>query len=105
MTGIAPASSQAWLDLTGAQNRSASGTEGNGVIGEDPTATKDMFLQLLVTQLKNQNPLNPADGTEFLAQLSQFTGVEQMLGMRQQLESIHDLLANATTTESTGETN
>lgn len=58
----------------------------------DPVATKQMFLQLLVSQIKNQNPLNPADPAEFLGQLTQFTAVEQMLEMRQQLEAIRGLL-------------
>jgi flagellar basal-body rod modification protein FlgD len=58
----------------------------------DPAATKQMFLQLLVTQIKNQNPLNPADPAEFLSQLTQFTSVEQMLEMRRQLEAIRGLL-------------
>jgi flagellar basal-body rod modification protein FlgD len=57
-------------------------TVGNSV------ATKENFLQLLVAQIKNQNPLNPADGTQFLSQLSQFTEMEQMLGMRQDLQAI-----------------
>jgi flagellar basal-body rod modification protein FlgD len=57
-----------------------------------PVATKQMFLQLLVSQIKNQNPLNPADPAEFLSQLTQFTAVEQMLEMRQQLEAIRELL-------------
>lgn len=51
-------------------------------------ATKEVFLELLVSQIKNQNPLNPMDGTEFLGQLSQFTQVEQTLGMRQDLARI-----------------
>lgn len=51
-------------------------------------ATKEVFLQLLVSQIKNQNPLNPMDGAEFLGQLSQFTQVEQTLGMRQDLAQI-----------------
>jgi flagellar basal-body rod modification protein FlgD len=58
----------------------------------DPAATKQMFLQLLVSQIKNQNPLNPADPAEFLSQLTQFTSVEQMLEMRQHLEAIRGLL-------------
>jgi flagellar basal-body rod modification protein FlgD len=61
----------------------------------DPAATKQMFLQLLVTQIKNQNPLNPADPAEFLSQLTQFTSVEQMLEMRQQLEAIRELLESS----------
>lgn len=56
--------------------------------GAGSLATKEVFLQLLVSQIKNQNPLNPMDGTEFLGQLSQFTQVEQTLGMRQDLAKI-----------------
>ncbi|WPN59457.1 flagellar hook assembly protein FlgD [Pseudomonas sp. P9_31] len=37
---------------------------------------KDAFLQLLVTQLKNQNPLDPQDNSEFVAQLAQFSSLE-----------------------------
>ncbi len=39
----------------------------------DPTVNKQTFLKLLVTQIKNQNPLNPTDGTQFLSQLAQFS--------------------------------
>lgn len=78
---------QNWLDLTQAETKPKT-EDKNG-----PEATKQMFLQLLVTQIKSQNPLNPADATEFVGQLSQFTGVEQMLAMRQELESIHGILA------------
>lgn len=51
-------------------------------------ATKENFLQLLVAQIKHQNPLNPQDGAQFLSQLSQFTEMEQMLGMRQDIAAI-----------------
>ncbi|MFN0102131.1 MAG: flagellar hook assembly protein FlgD [Bryobacteraceae bacterium] len=64
-------------------------TAGNNV------ATKDNFLQLLVAQIKHQNPLNPADGTQFLSQLSQFTEMEQMLGMRQDMAAIRASLETA----------
>ena len=54
----------------------------------DPMATEQTFLQLLVAQLKNQNPLQPQDGTQFVAQLAQFSSVEQEVQMRQDLDSI-----------------
>jgi flagellar basal-body rod modification protein FlgD len=39
---------------------------------------KDAFLKLLVTQLQNQDPLTPMDDTEFIAQMAQFSSLEQM---------------------------
>jgi flagellar basal-body rod modification protein FlgD len=39
---------------------------------------KDAFLKLLVAQLKYQNPMNPTDSTQFIAQTAQFTMVEKL---------------------------
>ena len=39
---------------------------------------KDLFLKLMVTQLKNQDPMNPQDSAEFLAQTAQFTSLEKL---------------------------
>jgi flagellar basal-body rod modification protein FlgD len=44
----------------------------------------DTFLQLLVAQLKYQDPMNPAQGTEFLAQTAQFSMVEKLNALAQQ---------------------
>lgn len=41
------------------------------------------FLDLLVTQLRHQNPLNPIEDTEFIAQLAQFSSLEAMQQMNQ----------------------
>src|SRR6476619_3843620 len=46
------------------------------------------FLQLLTTQLKNQNPLEPLDTNQFTQQLVQFTQVEQQMKMNTQLASL-----------------
>ena len=67
-------------------------------------ATKENFLQLLVAQIKNQNPLNPADGTQFLSQLSQFTEMEQMLGMRQDIAAIRTALTKGASSTSDSNT-
>lgn len=39
---------------------------------------KDAFMTLLVTQMQNQDPLNPSSDTEFISQLAQFSSLEQM---------------------------
>lgn len=56
----------------------------------DSLADKEAFLQLLVAQLKNQDPLNPADGVEFLAQLAQFSALEQLMGIRSEIKALRD---------------
>lgn len=42
------------------------------------SADKDMFLQLLVAQMRYQDPSNPTDSSQFLAQSAQFTALEKM---------------------------
>ena len=49
---------------------------------------KDDFLRLLVAQIRNQDPLNPADGTQFLTQLAQFSQLEQLISINTQLETL-----------------
>ncbi len=49
---------------------------------------KEDFLQLLVAQLQNQDPLNPQDPTEFTAQLSQFSSLEQLFEVNNNLEKL-----------------
>ena len=39
---------------------------------------KDMFMNLMVTQLRNQDPMNPTDSADFLAQTAQFTSLEKL---------------------------
>jgi flagellar basal-body rod modification protein FlgD len=50
--------------------------------------TKNMFLQLLVAQIKNQDPLNPSDGVQFLTQLAQFQQLENGINMGQDISAI-----------------
>jgi len=69
----------------------------NGIGFEvDPTATdtfnrsmgKDDFLKLLVTQMQNQDPLNPMDNTQFVAQLAQFTSLEELHNISSGMENL-----------------
>ena len=64
---------------------------------KEQLASKEAFLQLLVSQIKNQNPLNPTDGVQFLTQLAQFSELEQMMGMRSDLTQIREALKPVST--------
>ena len=65
--------------LSGMTTREApQSTDANSELGQDA------FLKLLVAQLKYQDPLNPADGAEFLAQTAQFTMVEKLADLEAQ---------------------
>ena len=60
---------------------------------------KDEFLRLFVAQLQNQNPLDPQDGADFVAQLAQFTAVEQAAESKDLLGTIADQQASSAHTE------
>lgn len=62
------------------------------------TGNFNTFLQLLTTQLKNQNPLSPLDTNQFTQQLVQFASVEQEINMNAQLGSLIALQKTAQTT-------
>ena len=67
-------------------------------------ANEQMFLQLLVAQLKNQDPMNPTDGTQFVSQLAQFSELEQVIGIRGDIESQMSSAAATTGTSATQNT-
>ena len=58
---------------------------------------KNMFMKLLVAQLRNQDPMKPTDGMQFVAELAQFQQLEQTVNTGQDIASIRadlDLLAH-----------
>ena len=76
---IAPIALASGSQTGGSSPASSSGT---------PAATQNMFLQLLVAQLKNQDPSNPMDGTTFVTQLAQMQQLEQSVNSNQDLAAI-----------------
>ena len=71
------------------------------VAGPSSVLGKDEFLQLLVAQLRHQDPLSPMEGAEFAAQLAQFSSVEQLVSANDTLAKIRELLSTATTPAAT----
>jgi flagellar basal-body rod modification protein FlgD len=47
----------------------------------DPLASESTFLTLLVSQLQNQDPLNPTDSNQFVSQLTSYSQLEQLIGI------------------------
>lgn len=61
-----------------------------GLTGSSPLSNgnlgRDAFLQLLVTQLQNQDPLSPMEDADFIAQMAQFASLEKLTQMADSLE-------------------
>jgi flagellar basal-body rod modification protein FlgD len=55
-------------------------------------ADQDTFLRLLISQVQNQDPLNPQEPVEFVSQLAQFSQLETLLAMRKSLQAIEQNL-------------
>lgn len=68
------------------------------------TPSESMFLNLLVAQMKNQDPLNPADSTQFVSQLAQFSELEQVIGIRTDTDQLATAATSSSTTPATSTT-
>lgn len=79
------------VDSVGGSNSAQSLNNSRATIAEN----FDTFLQLLTTQLRNQNPLDPLDTNQFTQQLVQFTGVEQQLKTNEFLQAMMTATQNA----------
>lgn len=58
------------------------------------TLGKDQFLKILMTQLQNQDPMQPMEDKEFIAQMAQFSSVEQLMNISTQLTAMNQSLGS-----------
>ena len=64
---------------------------------------KEVFLQLLVAQMKYQDPLDPQDNSEYVAELANFSALEQMTNVSKNLESLSEIVNNIDTSVLVGQ--
>ncbi|NBB09822.1 flagellar hook assembly protein FlgD [Pseudomonas sp. SLFW] len=74
-------------DYINSLQKPTSGKTGDATTGASSLG-KDAFLKLLVTQMQNQNPLDPQDNTQFVAQLAQFSSLENMQNLSTSVDAI-----------------
>jgi flagellar basal-body rod modification protein FlgD len=91
---------------TTTSSSSTTGTTASSSGAATAAANQDMFLQLLVAQLQNQDPLNPMDGTTFVTQLAQFQQLDTTISTGTDVSSIlQDLNTMVGSSSTTGSTN
>ena len=76
---------------TSSTSTSASTTS---TVTSNTTLGKEDFLKLLVAQMQNQDPLNPTDNKESIAQLAQFSSLEQMNNISTSMDTLNKSMTN-----------
>lgn len=85
------------MEVTGYQG--FGGASNSPLGGSLPTMGKEDFLKLLVAQLAHQDPLQPMENSEFVAQLSQFSSVEQLMNANENLSTLQLMSASQSNTQ------
>lgn len=81
--------------VSGVQIAAATGAGTEDTTGTAKTTSnellgQDAFLRLLITQLQNQNPLEPMQDTDFIAQMAQFSALEQMSEVKAEIQGLRE---------------
>src|SRR5450631_397439 len=81
---------------------SSSSSSGNANSLSGVSANEGTFLTLLVAQLKNQDPLSPTDSTQFVGELAQFSSLEQLMTINQNVGAMTNVVAPSSGASTTG---
>jgi flagellar basal-body rod modification protein FlgD len=80
------------MNISNVKELISSGTSSTAsTAGKKTGDDKELFLKLLVAQMKNQDPLAPQDSTQYVAQLAQFSSLEQLTSINDRLNTLIDL--------------
>ncbi|HKK90852.1 MAG TPA: flagellar hook assembly protein FlgD, partial [Desulfobacteraceae bacterium] len=69
---------------------------------EEDALGRENFLTMLVAQMENQDPLNPMEGSDFSAQLAQFSSLEQLMNLNKTMESMQTAFSSSSEPDVTG---
>ena len=70
-------------------------TDPTATSASNPLANEETFLKLLVSQLQNQDPMNPTDSNQFVSQLTSYSQLEQLIGIHKDTTSVSTTLTGA----------
>src|SRR6201997_400346 len=88
--------------LPNSSSSSSSAAAANAMANTQIAGNFQSFLQLLTTQLQNQNPLSPLDTNQFTQQLVEFAGVQQQINTNDSLSTLVSLQQTAQSTQALG---
>ena len=93
------------MSVSALSSTSGSQTDPSGLAaGRESRMGQDAFLKLLTTQLANQDPLQPQDNGEFLAQLAQFSSLEKLTSIETSIKELSAAFAKIAGTDVTSST-
>ena len=75
---------------------------GASTTGNPATEANDMFMKLLMAQLKSQSPLDPVDPNQFVGQLVQFNSLDQLIQIREALDTLNGTINPSAATSTHG---
>ena len=87
---------------TNGSSGSGSSTSSSSTVGS--LTSEQTFLQLLVAQIQNQDPLNPTDSIQFVGQLVQYSELEQLMGINQGIQTLTGDSSSSTSSAATNST-
>ena len=90
----------------GQQNGANNQTDPTATSASNPLANEETFLTLLVSQLQNQDPMNPTDSNQFVSQLTSYSQLEQLIGIHKDTTGmVTDITGTSTDNSNSGSTN